>query len=114
LISVHPQNKPMKRNQSQLRQVLQWIAFLFMWSCFISICCTTFLAFEIFLGIRGGGFIGNRNLSVLNQRVPVKDLLSPVFAGLIEVGSLVATAILFRKREEGQNDDDKFTVTLQK
>ena len=78
---------------------ITWTGFYSIWFFWVMCCFSTFLAFEVILGTLGGGVIGKYKLEVLGYKFPVKHLLSGVFAGSLEVGSLAATW-LTRRHEE--------------
>lgn len=96
--STNPSDSP-----SNISFILTWTGFVGIWSFWIFTCLTTFLAFEVILGNIGGGAIGKYKIDVLGVRFPTKHLVSAVFAGVIEVGSMAATNLLLKQKED--NDE---------
>ena len=88
--------------ESFVQKVLTIVGFFLMWGFWLGSACGTFLALQFVLGSVGGGVLGKSKVEILDHKVPAKDVISLIFAGVIEVGSL--TAIYISKKEENNDD----------
>jgi hypothetical protein len=88
----------MRKKRSLIEQIMTWIVFFAIWFFWSFNCLTTFLAFEFILS--HGGLQGNIPVKIMGRRIPTRDLLSIVFAGIIEAGSIGAAVFIKKRHEE--------------